>query len=115
MDALALVRVLRALAAFGAFQEVSPGVFGNNAVSEMFHNRPGGLCNYALYVSCEHYAKSAAALAHSAKTGQSATRHEFGESFWEHGKKHPKEGETFNRALAEPRGDEHQQIANAYE
>jgi hypothetical protein len=115
MDALALVRVLRALAAFGAFQEVSPGVFGNNPVSEMFRNRPGCLCNYALYVSSEHYAKSVAALGYSAVTGQSATRHEFGESFWEHAKKHPKEGETFNRALAELRGEEHQQIANAYE
>jgi hypothetical protein len=115
MDALALVRVLRALAAFGAFQELSPGVFGNNAVSDMFRNRPGGLRNYALYVSSEHYAKSAAALGYSAVTGQSATRHEFGESFWEHAKKHPIDGETFNRALAELRGDEHQQIANAYE
>jgi hypothetical protein len=115
MDALALVRVLRALTAFGAFQEVSPGVFGNNAVSEMFRNRAGGLCNYALYMSSEHYAKSAAALGHSAATGQSATQHVFGESFWEHVKKHPKDGETFNRALAELRGDEHQQIADAYE
>jgi hypothetical protein len=115
MDALALVRVLRALAAFGAFQEVSPGVFGNNAVSEVFRNRPGGLFNYALYVTSEHYARSAAALGHSAVTGQSATRHVFGESFWDHAKQHPKDGETFNRALAELRGDEHQQIANAYE
>lgn len=115
MDALALVRVLRALAAFGAFQEVSPGVFGNNAVSDMFRNRTGGLCNYALYASSEHYAQSAAALGFSAETGQSATQHVFGESFWEHTKKHPKDGETFNRALAELRGDEHQQIADAYD
>jgi hypothetical protein len=34
MDALALVRVLRALAAFGAFQEVSPGVFGKHRPSD---------------------------------------------------------------------------------
>ncbi len=97
MDPLALVRVLRALAAFGAFQEVSPGVFSNNAVSEMFRRRPGGLCNYALYVSSEHFAKSTAALGHSAVTGQSATRHVFGESFWEHAKRRPKDGETFYR------------------
>jgi ubiquinone/menaquinone biosynthesis C-methylase UbiE len=115
MDALALARVLRALAAFGAFQELSPGVFGNNAVSEMFRMRPGGLCNYALYVSSEHYAKSAAALGYSAETGLSATQHVFGESFWEHAKKYPKDGETFNRALAELRGDEHRQIADAYD
>ncbi|MGH9523398.1 MAG: methyltransferase [Terriglobales bacterium] len=114
MDALALARALRALAAFGAFRELSPGVFGNNSVSEMFRNRPGGLRNYALYTSSEHYAKSAAALGHSAVTGQSATQHVFGESLWEYTIEHPKEGEIFNRALAELRGDEHQQIADAY-
>ena len=115
MDALALVRVLRALAAFGAFQEFSPGVFGNNAVSEMFRVSPGALCNYALYVSSERCAKWAAAPEYSAETGLSATQHVFGESFWEHANRHPKDGETFNRVLAELRGDEHHQIADAYD
>ena len=43
MDALSLTRTLRALAAFGTFQEVSPGVFANNSLSDLFRNRPGGL------------------------------------------------------------------------
>jgi hypothetical protein len=34
LDALTVTRSLRALAAFGAFQEVSPGVFANTPVSE---------------------------------------------------------------------------------
>ncbi|HXY23033.1 MAG TPA: methyltransferase [Candidatus Acidoferrum sp.] len=115
MDALALTRALRALTAFGAFQEVSPGVFANNPVSNLFRNRPGGLRNFALYNSSDHYIKSAAALGHSVVTGQSATNHVFAESFWEYARKHPEENEIFNRALAELRGEEHQQIADAYE
>jgi hypothetical protein len=48
-------------------------------------------------------------------TGKSATTHVFGESFWEHMRQHPEESETFNRALAELRSDEHPQIADAYD
>lgn len=114
-DELSLTRALRALSAFGAFQEVSPGTFTNNALSEFFRNRPGGLRNSAMFYGSEHYLRSAAALGHSVETGQSATTHVFGESVWEHFRKHPEEGETFNLALAELRGDEHQQIANAYD
>jgi ubiquinone/menaquinone biosynthesis C-methylase UbiE len=115
VNALALTRALRALAAFGTFAEVSAGVFANNEVSKLFRNRPGGLCNYALYNSSDHHVRSAAALGHSVVTGESATRHVFGESFWDHARRHPQENETFNRALAELRGEEHQQIADAYD
>ena len=113
MDELSLTRVLRALTASGTFLEISPGVFANNPVSELFCNRPGGLRNTALFYSSDHFLRSAAALGHSAVTGKSATTHVFGESFWDYMRKHPEENETFNRALAELRGDEHQQIADA--
>ncbi len=47
LNELSLTRALRALAACGAFQEVSPGVFANNSVSELFCDRPGsGLALY---------------------------------------------------------------------
>jgi hypothetical protein len=115
MDTLSLTRVLRALTAFGTFQEVSPGVFANNPVSDLFRNRPGGLRNCALFYSSDHFLKSASALGHSVVTGQSATNHVFGKSVWEHFRQHPEENEAFNRALAELRGDEHQQIADTYD
>jgi len=115
VNALALTRALRALAAFGTFQELSPGVFANNPVSSLFRRRLGGLGNYALYNSSHHHVRSAAALGHSVVTGQSATQHVFGESFWEYARRYPEENETFNRALAELRGAEHQQIADAYD
>lgn len=114
-DPLALTRSLRALTAFGAFHEVSPGVFANNPVSDLFRNRPGGLRNCALFYGSEHYLKSASALGHSVTTGQSATEHVHGESVWEHFRKNPEANEAFNHALAELRGDEHQQIADAYD
>jgi len=115
MDALSLTRALRALTTFGTFQEVSPGIFANNPVSNLFRNRPGGLRNFALYYTSEHYVKSAAAISHSVVTGQSATNHVFGQSFWEHMRQRPEDNEIFNRGLAELRGEEHQEIADAYD
>ena len=115
MDALSLTRALRALSAFGAFQEVSPGVFANNPVSNLFRNRPGGLRNCALFYSSDHYLKSANALGHSVVTGKSATVQVHGESVWEYFRKHPEDNEAFNHALVEQRGNEHQQIADAYD
>src|ERR1700739_56085 len=47
VNALALTRALRALAAFGMFQEVSPGVFANSPVSNLFRNRSVGRYNFA--------------------------------------------------------------------
>jgi hypothetical protein len=69
----------------------------------------------ALFYSSDHAMKSAAALGHSVVTGKSASIHVFGESFWEYMQKHPEENETFNRGLAEVRGNEHQEIADAYD
>ncbi len=115
LDALSLIRSLRALAAFGAFREVSPEVFANNPVSELFCDRTGGLRNAVLFWGSDHLLKSAAALGHSVMTGESSFAHVFGESFWDRMRRLPEENEMFNRALADLRLDEHQQIADAYD
>jgi hypothetical protein len=112
---LTLTRALRALTAFGAFQEVSPGVFANSPVSDFFRDRPGGLRNAALFWGGEPVLKSAAELGHSVKTGESSFEHVYGESFWDRMHRLPDEHEMFNRALADLRSDEHQQIAGAYD
>jgi len=112
---LTLTRALRALAAFGAFQEVSPGVFANNAVSELYRDRPGGLRNAALFWGGEHLLKSAIELGHSVRTGEASFEHVYGESFWDQMRRLPDQHEMFNRALADLRSDEHQQIAGAYD
>lgn len=62
LNELSLTRALRALAAFGAFQETSPGVFANNSVSDFYRNRPGSLRNAFLFWGSEHVIQSAAAL-----------------------------------------------------
>jgi hypothetical protein len=115
LNALALTRGLRALAAFGAFQEVSPGVFANNPVSDLYHDRAGGLRNFALYNTSDHHVRSAAALGLSLVSGDSASQQIFGQSFWEYMRRHPQESATFNLALAELRGEEYRQIAEAYD
>jgi hypothetical protein len=115
LHGLTLIRTMRALAAFGAFQEVSPGVFANNPVSSLFRDRPGGLRDAMLFWGDEHVLKSAAELGHSVKTGKSSFEHVHGESFWDRMRRLPYEHEMFNRALANLRGDEHRQIADAYD
>lgn len=115
LDELSLTRALRALGAFGAFQEVSPGIFANNSVSDFSRDRPGNFRNAALFWGSEHLLQSAAALGHSIKTGEATFVHVFGESFWDRMRRLPKENELFNHALADLRGDEHRQIADAYD
>jgi len=112
---LTLTRALRALTAFGAFREVSPGVFANNPVSDFYRDKPGGLRNAVLFWGGEHVLKSAAELGHSVRTGESSFEHVCGESFWDRMRRLPDEYEMFNRALADLRSDEHQQIAGAYD
>jgi len=115
LHALTLTRVLRALTAFGAFREVTPGVFANNPVSDFYRDRPGGIRNAVLFWGDEHLLKSAAELGHSVKTGEASFEYVHGESFWDRMRRLPYEGELLNRALADLRGDEHRQIAGAYE
>jgi len=110
-----VTRALRALAAFGAFQEVSAGIFADNSVSDFFRDRPGGLRNAFLFWGSGHVIQSAAALGHSMKTGEASFVHVFGESFWDRMRRLPEENKLFNRALADFRGDEHRQIADAYD
>ena len=96
-------------------EEVSPGIFANNPVSDFFRVQPGGFRNAALFWGSEHLVQSAAALGHSIKTGEASFIYVFGESFWNRMRRLPKENELFNRALADLRGDEHRQIADAYD
>jgi len=115
LNELSLTRSLRALAAFGAFREVSPGVFANTPISDFYRDRPGGLRNAVLFWGGEHGLKAAAELGHSVVTGEPSFEHVHGESFWDRLRRIPAENEMFNRALADLRSDEHQRIAEAYD
>lgn len=115
LNELSVTRGLRALAAFGAFKEVTPGVFENTAVSNFYRDRPGSLRNAFLFWGSEHVLQSAAALGHSMRTGEASFVHVFGETFWERMQRNPEENDLFNRALADFRGNEHREIADAYD
>jgi hypothetical protein len=111
---LSLERVLRALTAFGIFTEVAPGAFANNETSSLLRDRPGGLRNWALFVTSDQFVRSAAALGYSLETGEAAHDHVFGQTVWEYLRDHPDESLAFNRGLAEIRKEEHREIAKAY-
>ena len=113
LNPLSVTRGLRALAAFGAFQEVSPGMFADTAVSDLYRDRQGSLRNAVLSGVTN---TSSSRRRHSATAWRPVSRlgHVFGESFWDWTRRHPSQNEMFNRALAALRSDEHQQIAGAY-
>ena len=54
LNPLSVTRGLRAPAAFGASQKVSPGVFPNTAVSDLYRDRQGSLRNAFLFWGDEH-------------------------------------------------------------
>ncbi len=112
---LSTTRVLRFLAGFGVFKEVSPEVFANTDASNLLRNRPGGLRNLAWFFSSDQHIRAIAGLRHGILTGESPFQHVNGESFWDYLRSHPEDGEAFNRMFAELRADEHVAITNAYD
>jgi hypothetical protein len=111
---LSTVRALRALSAFGVFNELAPSMFANSDASRLFREG-GGLRNYALFATSDQLLKSLAALGHSLETGQSAHDHALGQKVWEYMRDHPEDNAAFNKGLAEIRKDEQAAIAAAYD
>ena len=75
LHALTVIRSLRALAAFGAFQEISPDVFANTPVSAFFRDRPGGLRNAALFdPRVDHFYSTADESSRNIQVTASTTR-----------------------------------------
>jgi hypothetical protein len=107
--------VLRYLASFGVFHEVSPEVFANTDASNLLRNRPGGLRNLVWVLSSEQYLRANAGLRHSILTGESAFQHVNKESYWDFLNSSPEDNAAFNQMFAELRGDEHVAITNAYD
>jgi hypothetical protein len=112
---ISTTRILRFLASFGVFREVSPAVFANTDASNLLRNRPGGLRNLAWFVSSDQVIRSVAGLRHGILTGESPFQHVTGESFWDYLGSHPEDAEAFNRMFAEIGADEHVALTNAYD
>jgi SAM-dependent methyltransferase len=95
-EADSLHRVLRALASDGVFAEVSPGVFANTEVSQLFLGRAWR--DFAcLFGTVWH--RSAAQL--DATTGAATFPRLEGDGFWSWLARHPDERAAFDRAMVE--------------
>lgn len=115
-DALALGRMLRALAAEGVFVEVSPFVFGHTTMSQFLRrDHPRSRCPAILFLGAENAVRPWAALEYSVRTGKPAFDHVYGMSKWEYGQQHPEEGALFDRMLAETRADRWEGLVGAWD
>src|SRR5262249_3733933 len=102
--------------AFGILEERDTGVFSGNGASDLLRDRPGGLRNWALYVTSRYIWDAVGATDHALRTGESAFEHVHGESLWHHLRTHPGDAAVCTAMFGELWGGrEHEAIADAYE
>ena len=93
-DADVLYRLLRALASDGVFAEAEPGVFANNAASELL--RDGGWSDFA-HLFAGVWLRTVTEL--DATSEQPAFPRIFGTDFWSWLAEHPDDRAAFDRAM----------------
>ncbi|HVI47929.1 MAG TPA: methyltransferase [Chitinophaga sp.] len=94
-----LHRLLRLLAAYDLFKEVSPGVFANTAVSTaLISNIDGGMKEFLLVELGEFYAPWGN-IVESVRTGKTAFDQYYGTDLWGFYKNHEVEGLNFMQAM----------------
>lgn len=100
-NAVALRRMMRALAARGVFRETADGNYGLTEISELLRTDvPGSLHALAVYRSIDSYATAAQALPLTIETGQPALFALTQKSFFETLQSKPEELETFHWFMA---------------
>ncbi|MDN4988472.1 methyltransferase [Bradyrhizobium sp. WYCCWR 13022] len=97
-----LKRMLRALCAYGVFEETTPGVFalcpmGNQLRSDV----PSSLRNFARFFPDQRSWKCLGEIEHTIRTGETGMSREFGIDSFEWLDQHPKEAAIFNAAMAD--------------
>lgn len=102
MHAPSFKRMLRALCAYGVFEETTPGVFalcpmGNQLRSDV----PGSLRNFARFFPDQRSWKCLGEIEHTIKTGETGMSRAFGIDSFEWLGQHPKEAAIFNAAMAD--------------
>ncbi|HXX45046.1 MAG TPA: methyltransferase [Candidatus Acidoferrales bacterium] len=116
-DASSVFRLLRALETIGVFQQVSPRVFANTAMSEAFRKDvPGSMRAMILdFAPGGGQFEAWARLFDSVKTGQIAFDRIYGCSFWEFLKRNPDRAANFNQAMSSSRARLATATAKAYD
>jgi hypothetical protein len=97
-----LYRMLRALAAFGVFEEVPPQKFRLTALgAQLRSDVPGSLRNFARFFADQRAWSCFGEISHSVRTGGTAMQHVYGIGSFDYLASHPEEASIFNRAMAD--------------
>jgi len=100
-DPTSMLRLLRARASVGVFEEEPDGRFALTPLGATLRTyAPGSVRDGALYYGSSVMWRVWGGLLHSVQTGESASRHVHGVSFYEHLLRHPEVGDPFNRYMA---------------
>src|SRR5262245_2778430 len=96
-----LRRLLLLLCAFGVFARSGADRFANSPLSEQLRaDHPSSLRSFCMLAGEEYYA-AWGHLLHTVRTGQSAFRHAFGGSVYEHMERHPDAAAVYDAAMRE--------------
>jgi len=116
-----LRRVLRALAAYGVFEELPDGRYALNEVSELLRKDLPGTMHYLVrFRSAPWFSQGPAHMVHTLKTGETGFAAAHGMSFFDYVAAHPEAGELFNAfmrsgANAGVEADRHVKVAEQYD
>jgi hypothetical protein len=96
-----LFRLLRALESIGFFRETSPGVFGNNTLSDCLCNGlPGSLWPLVrMWGPGWGYWDGNAEMAETIRAGKTTLFERWGYDIWEHYRRKPEQWPVFNEAM----------------
>jgi hypothetical protein len=97
-----LHRMLRALCAYGVFEEPAPGTFSLNALgAQLRSGTPGTLRNFARFFGDQRIWRCLGEIEHSIRTGETGMQRAFGVSTFQWLSDHPAEAAIFNAAMAD--------------
>jgi hypothetical protein len=97
-----LYRMLRALTAYGVFEETEPRKFSLTAMgAQLRSDVPGSVRNFARFFGDQRAWRCYGEIEHSIRTGETAMRHVYGINGFEYLSAHPDEAAVFNEAMAE--------------
>jgi len=97
----ALYRILRTLAGLGIFAETGSRNFALTSTGRYLRSDVrGSLCGFIRWVTNPFVLRSYAELMHTAKTGEPAAEHVFGESLFSHLRGNPDLSRTFNEGMS---------------
>lgn len=97
-----LKRMLRALCAYGVFEESAPGEFGLGPMgAQLRSDTPGSLRNFARFFPDQRAWKCLEEIEHTIRTGETGMSRTFGMNSFDWLAEHPKEAAIFNAAMAD--------------